>query len=237
MTRAPWFVTFVGTGSMSSSTRNLPAIVVRMPTSTLLFDCGDGTMARLRQSGIGLGLDAVLLTSLGSAEISGLLAVGEIAIRDQTQRLRLVGPPGTERLADTLSSFSELPGDLFDVTEAEGGDVVVTTAGGSYVEAIEMERATAENGLAYLIYEDQIPGRVDAVKAKALGISGTDFAKLQQGETVRRVRPRDVIAPPEPGKRLVICGRGRPTPSLTAELHGANAAGLLHVPVTVGVWG
>ena len=47
-----------------------------------------------------------------------------------------------------------------------------------------------------MIYEDMRPGEFDPEAATALGVvPGPEFGRLQHGETIRGVRPEQVLGP------------------------------------------
>jgi ribonuclease Z len=134
------------------------------------------------------------------------------------------GPLGLEGALTNLSILSAMStAELFDVEETTTSHVLLEQ-GGKHLEAVEVDVGEGSAGFAYLVYEAPLPGRVDAAKAAALGIKGSDFARLQAGQTVRGVRPSDVIGPLRPGRRVVVAGRGRTTAALEANLQGSDAA-------------
>lgn len=208
---------------LSAPYRGFPATVLEAFGLNILFDCGDGTVGRLRSLG-NPSIDAVAVTSLAVSEFAGLLTFAEVHRRSRRKALRVFGPPGLERaLANMLSVLAVRTTELFDIREAAAGDVLLEQDG-KYLEAVEVDLGENLAGLAYLVYESPLPGRVDATKAAALGIKGPDFARLQAGETVRGVRPGDVIGPQRPGRRIVVMGRGRATDALQANLEGSDVA-------------
>ncbi|MGY1825965.1 hypothetical protein [Blastococcus sp. SYSU DS0541] len=221
---ADWRMTFVGTGSLASAShRAFPATLLEAPGLTVLVDCGDGTVARLRSLG-NPSIDAVAVTGLSVSELGGLLTLAEVQRRSRRRALRVFGPPGLEQALASLSTLSAMStGELFDAEEATAGRVLYEQAG-KHLEAVEVDLGEGLAGFAYLIYESPLPGRVDAAKAAAQGIKGSDFWRLQAGQTVRGVRPGDVIGPLRPGRRVMVAGRGRVTDALEANLDGSDAA-------------
>ncbi len=224
---------FVGTGALVSQPhRALPATLIDDGGFTYLFDCGDGTAARLRLLNA-VDVDVVAITSVDTSEVAGLLTLGEVNRRSRRKPLTVVGPAGLQRALECLSavSSSSSSADMFDITEAEP-NAVVHAQQGNFLEAVPvMVGPDAAVSCAYVLYEQPLPGRVDAEKATALGIKGNEFARLLAGETVRRVRPSDVIGPARPGRRIVLAGRGRPTEELRDALHSCDVA-ILAAPFT-----
>lgn len=223
----PWSVIFTGTGGYNSSTfRAFPSTVVRAGGTQYLIDCGDGTVGQLRHFDCSLDFGTVLLTGHTSEELAGLLALGELAKRrSPSSRLRVYGPPGTRRAMAAIASVVDDLDGVFDVTEPEAG-VVIADASPSqtYVEPVPLGGHGRVVRYGYLFYEAPLPGRVNVERAELKGIKGPEFALLQSGETVRGVRPSDVIGSPRPGRRLVVAGKGRPSEVLSHALQGADVA-------------
>jgi ribonuclease Z len=113
-------------------------------------------------------------------------------------------------------------------------------APGSTVEldGYQVRTAAAEHpvpALAYRIEERAKRGRFDAPRARALGIRGPDFARLEAGESVRVgervVRPEELLGPPRPGRSVVYSGDTAPSGAITrladratVLIHEATAA-------------
>ncbi len=76
---------------------------------------------------------------------------------------------------------------------------------------------------AYVLFEDERPGEFDPATAAALGlIPGPEFGRVQRGETIRGVRPEQVMGAPRPGRKLVLSGDTRPCDALRIASHGAD---------------
>jgi ribonuclease Z len=208
---------------LSTPYRGFPATLLETGDLSILFDCGDGTIGRMRAMGNPM-IDAVAITSISVSEVAGLLTFAEANRRLRRNALRVYGPPG---LADALQNLGTLSSigvsQLFDIQESCGGHTLLEAAG-KHLEAVEVDVGKDRTAIAYLVYESPLPGRVDPVKAASRGIKGRDFAQLQAGETVRGVRPGDVIGPRRPGRRILVGGRGRATDALMGNLEGSDAA-------------
>jgi len=222
---AGWRLICLGTGSLLSPThRAFPATLLDASGTSYLFDCGDGTVSLLRLVG-GSQVDVVAVTSVSTQEIAGLLTLAEVQRRSKRKALRVCGPPGLKHALEELSILlsSMTVTQLFDIEEPAPGQAVYDD-GGKYLEPVQVDVGNASVGYGYLIYEYPLPGRVDAAKARCLGIRGADFAQLQAGQTVHGVRPDDVIGPARRGRRVVVTGRGRSTESLAKSLEGSDVA-------------
>ncbi len=222
MTSSDWHMTFIGTGPWRPfPRRGLPAVRLDAGGVSVLFDCGDGTLDRLLLKG-GTNVDVVLLCSTSAASITGLLMLAETHRADRQRPLRVAGPVGTIDRVTTLSRLSSAPDGLFILEELNPGEVVADL-GGLYVEAIRSETPRSAC-LSYVVIEPSLPGRFDVDAAARHGISGPDFGRLSSGQTVRGVRPEDVMGPRRLGRRLFINGRGRTTPEMDESLEGADVA-------------
>lgn len=212
---------FVGTGaSVPAARRGLPALLARLDGDRLLFDCGEGTQRQLLRS-VGLAdLDAVFLTHHHADHWLGLPGMLKtFDLRGREKPLDVFGPPGTRRLLNTFSGvWGRVAYDLA-ITEVDAGDAVEFD--GYEVEAFNVRHRGRAFG--YAIVEHERPGRFDAERAAALGVApGPDFGRLQAGEPVGDVRPRDVVGAPRPGRRVVISGDTAPCDMVRESARGAD---------------
>jgi ribonuclease Z len=200
---------FAGTGgAVPAARRGLPAIVVRLDGDRILFDCGEGTQRQLMRS-IGLpDVDAIFLTHHHADHWLGLPGMLKtFDLRGREKPLDVFGPPGTQRLLGSLGGvWGRVDYDL-QVTDVDAGDAI--EFGGYEVEAFNVRHRGRAFG--YVLAEDERPGRFDAARAAALGLTpGPDFGRLQAGESVAGVAPDDVVGPARPGRRVVLSGDTAP---------------------------
>src|SRR5205085_6303476 len=119
-------VFFAGTaGSIPTSRRGLPAVLVRRGGDRILFDCGEGTQRQLVRS-VGLTeLTEVFLTHFHADHwlgLPGLLKTFDLRARER--RLAVYGPPGLrEYLATAMRAFGRVRFTL-EVLELAPGDVL-----------------------------------------------------------------------------------------------------------------
>jgi ribonuclease Z len=214
-------VFFVGTaGSIPTSRRGLPAVLLRRGGDRILFDCGEGTQRQLVSS-VGLtDLTEIFLTHFHADHwlgLPGLLKTFDLRARDRP--LAIHGPPG---LRDLLTLAMRTVGRVrfgLDLVELGAGDVLVRD--GYKIAPVRVNhRGTA---LGYAIFEDERPGVFDPQAAVRLGLTpGPEFGRLQHGETIRGVTPEQVLGPMRPGRKLVISGDTRPCESLQVAAHRAE---------------
>jgi ribonuclease Z len=212
---------FCGTaGSVPTPRRGLPALLLRRGGERILFDCGEGTQRQLLKGGGLPDLDAVFLTHFHADHWLGLPGMlKSFALRERDKPLTVYGPPGTTELLDRVRFvFGRLPYP-FTVTDLQPGEAVPFEACAITPFAVR-HRGTA---VGYAIVEDERPGRLDAAKARDLGVAdGPDLGRLTRGETVNGVRPEDVVGPPRPGRKIVISGDTAPCEMLAVAAHRAD---------------
>jgi ribonuclease Z len=214
-------VFFVGTaGSIPTSRRGLPSVLVRRGGDRILFDCGEGTQRQLVSS-VGLtDLTEIYLTHFHADHwlgLPGLLKTFDLRARERP--LSIHGPPG---LRDLLTLAMRTVGRVrfgLELVELAPGDVLARD--GYSIAPVRVDhRGTA---LGYAVFEDERPGVFDPRAAIRLGlIPGPEFGRVQHGETVRGVTPEQVMGPPRPGRKLVISGDTRPCQSLRIAAHRAE---------------
>jgi ribonuclease Z len=214
-------VFFAGTaGSVPTARRGLPALLVRRGAGRILFDCGEGTQRQLVSS-VGLTeLTEVFLTHFHADHwlgLPGMLKTFDLRTREKP--LRISGPRGLrELLAQALRAAGRIRFEL-QLVELEPGDVV-TCDGYSIAPFPVAHRGPA---LGYALFEDERPGVFDPEAATRLGLTpGPEFGRVQHGETVKGVRPDQVLGPPRAGRKLVISGDTRPCESLRVAAHRAD---------------
>src|SRR5579859_3969075 len=212
---------FAGTaGSIPTARRGLPAVLLRRGGDRILFDCGEGTQRQLVSS-VGLTeLTEIFITHLHADHwlgLPGLLKTFDLRARDRP--LAVYGPPGLRELVVlALRAAGRVRYEL-QLTELAAGDVLLR--GGYAIAPVEVSHRTPAFG--YVIYEDERPGVFDPEAATALGIvPGPEFGRLQRGESVRGVRPDQVLGPARPGRKVVLSGDTRPCESLRIAAHEAD---------------
>lgn len=215
-------VFFAGTaGSIPTARRGLPAVLVRRGGDRILFDCGEGTQRQLVQS-VGLTeLTEVFLTHFHADHwlgLPGMLKTFDLRARERP--LAIHGPRG---LRDLMSLALRAAGRVrFDLRLIELAPGDVLERDGYRIAPVAVAHR-ASGALGYVLYEDQRPGEFDPVAAERLGaVPGPEFGRLQRGETVRGVRPEQVLGPARAGRKVVISGDTSPCETLAIASHAAD---------------
>lgn len=214
-------VFFAGTGgSVPTPHRGLPALLVRRGGERILFDCGEGTQRQLVAS-VGLAdLDHIFLTHFHADHwlgLPGLLKTFDLRAREKP--LRISGPRGLRDLIEIVMRAAGRVRYELELVELGAGDVL---PGEGYTIA-PFPVAHRGQALGYVLFEDERPGVFDPDAAIRLGLTpGPEFGRVQRGETVRDVRPEQVMGPPRPGRKIVISGDTMPCETLTVAAHRAD---------------
>ena len=212
---------FAGTaGSIPTARRGLPALLVRRGADRILFDCGEGTQRQLVSS-VGLPeLTEVFITHLHADHwlgLPGMLKTFDLRARERP--LTVYGPPGLRELVVLGLRAAGRVRFPLELTELEPGDVLHRD--GYHIAAVPVDHRAPAFG--YVMFEDARPGVFDPVAATELGLTpGPEFGRVQHGETIRGVRPDQVLGPPRPGRKLVISGDTRPCETLRVAAHQAD---------------
>lgn len=215
-------VFFAGTGgSVPSSRRGLPAVLIRRGGEHMLFDCGEGTQRQLIKS-VGLAdLDSVFITHFHADHWLGLPGMlKSFALRERTQSLSVYGPRGLMGLMEQMRFvYGRLPYAL-NVIELAPAETVARD--GYLIGAIPV-RHKGEACYGYALVEETRPGHLDPELAQRLGVRpGPDFGRLQRGEVVDGVTPEQVLGAVRPGRKVVISGDTAPCESLIVAAHESD---------------
>ena len=214
---------FLGTaGSLPSSRRGLPALLLTRGGERLLFDCGEGTQRQMLRSVGLLELDAVFITHFHADHWLGLPGMlKSLALRERRAPLTVHGPAGLRELMGAMRVVygRRLPFEL-RLVELEPWQELARD--GYSIAAVPVKHASP-GAQAYALVEEGRPGEFDPAEAQRLGVRpGPDFGRLQRGETVGGVRPEQVTGAPRQGRKIVISGDTAPTQTLAVAAHEAD---------------
>jgi ribonuclease Z len=212
---------FVGTaGSAPTARRGLPSLLVRRGADRIMFDCGEGTQRQL-VSTIGLTeLTDIFLTHFHADHwlgLPGMLKTFDLRGRDRP--LTIYGPRGLQALLGLVLRMGGRVGFDLQVVELVPGEVLERS--GYRIAPVEVSHRGPAFG--YVLYENERPGVFDPAAAIELGLEpGPEFGRVQRGETVRGVRPDQVMGETRPGRKLVFSGDTQPCESLRIAAHRAD---------------
>jgi len=210
-------VCLLGTGGMMPLPyRWLSAMMTRFNGSSLLIDCGEGTQIAIKERGWSFKpIDVICFTHYHGDHISGLpgllLTMGNA---DRREPLTLIGPPGLERVVNSLRVIApELPFPIIykEIEEYEQ----VFELNGYRLKAFRVNH----NVLCYgYTLEIDRAGKFNPDKAKGRKIPVNYWKHLQKGETVEIdgniFTPEMVLGPPRKGLKVTYATDTRPSKSL-----------------------
>ena len=216
---------FAGTGgSVPTARRGLPALLVRRGGDRILFDCGEGTQRQLVSSTGLHELTEIFITHFHSDHWLGLPGMLKtFDLRGRERPLAIHGPPGLRALLALVLRMGGRVSYGLEVVELEPGDVLARD--GYRIAPMPVAHRSVAYG--YALFEEPRPGVFDQEAARRLGlVEGPEFGRVQRGETIRGVRPEQVLGPPRPGRKIVYSGDTAPCQALQMAAHGADV--LIH---------
>lgn len=224
----------LGTGGMQPLPgRRLAAALVRLGSSLVLIDCGEGTQVAVREAGWGLrNIRVILITHLHADHVlglPGLLLTLANTERGEAEPLLICGPePLLEVLQGLLVAVPHTPFPI-EVAVLKGGDSFAIDG----LDQLTISCEELEHDIPCLAYALHIrrAARFDADRARALKIPVPLWRRLQGGEAVavegRHIGPAEVLGPARRGLRLVYAVDTRPTPRLTRFVGADGGTDLL----------
>lgn len=193
--------------------RHLSACVFRREGRLFLFDCGEGTQYQLQRAGVRRSrIEAVFITHLHGDHLFGLPGLlTSFALLGRTAPLTIVGPAGLAEVLHVLPGLKRdwLPFAVRYVELEEGFEhALVYETDDVTVEARPLDHRIFAAG--FRVETKARPGRVDAEKARALGLAGPQIGALVRGEAVtteagRVVEPAEILGPERPGVAFAYC--------------------------------
>ena len=216
-------LTFLGTAAaVPSRDRTMSSVAIRNGPSVILFDCAEGTQRQLMLSPMSfMKVDAIFITHMHGDHMLGLPGLLQtMGMTGRKNGLLLCGPEGFSRSISMMMEACE--GELeyeLDIREVAPGDVVELNS--ARVEVFATEHGVPSVG--YLYRENDRPGRLDRDKAVSLGLTpGPDFSRITSGETVKGVRPEEVVGPRRRGMCIAYTGDTLPLDSIAEACSGAD---------------
>lgn len=191
-----------------TATRHLPSLALWREGSISLFDCGENTQMRMLQAGLKRSkVDYIFISHFDIDHFSGLIGLlSTLQLQRREKPLTIAGPKGLREYVEWNFSFAdvELTYEIRYVEleeDFEGG--VIVDEEEFYVEA----RPLRHNRfcLGFRFQEKDKPGKVDAEKAEAMGITEDhQYKELKAGNDVELedgtvIQSQDIVGHPRPG--------------------------------------
>jgi ribonuclease Z len=191
-----------------TAVRHLPSVALWREGSVFLFDCGESAQMRMLQAGIKRSkIEAIFISHFDVDHFSGLLGLlATLQLQRRDKPLTIVGPKGIKEYVEWNLKFSEI-NPVYEINFHEiSEDIEVENVFDQeeyYVEARPLKHSKFCVGFRF--QEKDSPGKVDAEKAKEMGISeDAQFKELKAGNDVTLedgtvVRSDDIVGHPRPG--------------------------------------
>lgn len=191
-----------------TAVRHLPSVALWREGDVHLFDCGENAQMRMLQAGLKRSkIQNIFISHFDVDHFSGLIGlVSTLQLQRRENPLNVVGPKGIKEFLTWNLNFVKV--DLnFDINyveiEEDIESQVVVDEAEYYVEARPLNHSKFCVG--YRFQEKDSPGKVDADKAQAMGITeDAQFKALKAGEDVELedgtvVKSYDIVGHPRPG--------------------------------------
>lgn len=191
-----------------TATRHLSAVALWREGSVYLFDCGENAQMRMLQGGLKRSkIDCIFISHFDTDHFSGLIGLlSTLQLQRRDRKLTIVGPKGLQEYVEWNFNFADvsLTYEIEYVELEEGFEHErVVDEDEFYVEARPLNHTRFCIG--YRFQEKDRPGKVDADKAQAQGISEDwQYKDLKAGKDVELddgtvVKSMDIVGHPRPG--------------------------------------
>lgn len=191
-----------------TATRHLSSVALWREGDVHLFDCGENAQMRMLQAGLKRSkIENIFISHFDVDHYSGLIGlISTLQLQRREKPLTLVGPKGLKEYIEWNFEFAkvDLNFELKFVELEEGFESErVVDAKQFYVEARPLNHT--KFCIGYRFQEKDSPGKVDAEKAEAMGISkDEEYKALKAGEDVTLddgtvVKSIDIVGHPRPG--------------------------------------
>ncbi len=191
-----------------TAVRHLPSVALWREGSVFLFDCGENSQMRMLQAGIKRSkIEAIFISHFDVDHFSGLLGLlATLQLQRRDKPLSIVGPKGIKDFVEWNLKFAEINPNYelkFHEISEDIESEVVHDEDEYYVEARPLKHTKFCVGFRF--QEKDRPGKVDAEKAKKMGISKDEqYKELKAGNDVTLedgtvVKSHDIVGHPRPG--------------------------------------
>ena len=210
-------LTFLGTGSaIPTPRRNHPAILLQYKDKNILIDCGEGTQTQFRKAHLNpCKITKILITHWHGDHVLGLPGLLQtLTLNGYNKTLRIYGPKGTEKWAQTYINLFAKKGKNFPIEIKEVNGKFLDTAE-FCIEAEKMQHDAECNAYSFIIKQKQ---RLDKTKLKKLNLSNTPLiAQLVKGKTITMDGKKIN------GKKLIYTEPERKVTVIMDTLYNSNA--------------
>lgn len=191
-----------------TAVRHLPAVALWREGDVHLFDCGENAQMRMLQAGLKRSkIQNIFISHFDTDHYSGLMGLlATLQLQRRETPLTVIGPKGIREYLEWNVNFAKLNLSFelrFVEIEEDIESQVVIDEEEYYVEARPLNHTMFCVG--YRFQEKDKPGKVDAEKARSLGITeDAQFKTLKAGEDIEMddgtvVKSYDIVGHPRPG--------------------------------------
>lgn len=191
-----------------TATRHLSSVALWREGSVYLFDCGENAQMRMLQGGLKRSkIECIFISHFDTDHFSGLIGLlSTLQLQRRDKELKIVGPKGIKKFVEWNFDFADVnlsyPITYVEVEE-DFEEQRVVDEDDFYVEARPLNHSKFCMGFRF--QEKDKPGKVDAEKAQAQGISEDwQYKDLKAGKDVELedgtvVKSDDIVGHPRPG--------------------------------------
>lgn len=191
-----------------TATRHLSSVALWREGSVYLFDCGENAQMRMLQAGLKRSqIECIFISHFDTDHYSGLMGLlSTLQLQRRDKKLTIVGPEGLQKYVEWNFEFANLnlnyPIEYVEVKDDFEEQRVVDEEE-FYVEARPLNHSRFCMGFRF--QEKDKPGKVDAEKAEAQGISEDwQYKDLKAGKDVELddgtvVKADEIVGHPRPG--------------------------------------
>lgn len=191
-----------------TATRHLPSVALWREGDVHLFDCGENAQMRMLQAGLKRSkIENIFITHFDVDHFSGIIGLlSTLQLQRRDKSLNIIGPKGVKEYVEWNLNFANVDLNFeinFVEVEEDFEEERVVDEDEYYVEARPLNHSTFCIG--YRFQEKDKPGKVDAEKAEAMGITeDAQYKALKAGEDVELedgtiVKSYDIVGHPRPG--------------------------------------
>lgn len=191
-----------------TATRHLPSVALWREGNVHLFDCGENAQMRMLQAGLKRSkIENIFISHFDVDHFSGIIGLlSTLQLQRREKTLNIIGPKGIKEYVEWNLKFAKVDLNFeIDFVEVKEGfeEERVVDKDEYYVEARPLNHS--KFCIGYRFQEKDRPGKVDAEKAEAMGITkDAQYKALKAGEDVELedgtiVKSYDIVGHPRPG--------------------------------------